>query len=153
VQFAKGGPPVPTLVTRWNSFSRVEVRGTPEDVERQRPPVSWGFSSRLRTVARELHLLYDADAMTQIVGFRGDPAEVQYLLWDVTSAAHHARPNGRVLVMGAGGGRDVLAALAAGSTSIIGVEINDITVDLMRRRFRDYSGGLYVDLPNVSIAI
>ncbi len=65
LRFAKGGPAAPTLVTRWNAFSRVEVRGTAADMNRPRVPVSWGFSSMLRATARELYLLYDADAMTQ----------------------------------------------------------------------------------------
>jgi spermidine synthase len=153
LRFAKGGDAAPTLVTRWNAFSRVEVRGTPDDLYRLRPPVSWGFSSMLRTQARELHLLYDADAMTQIVGFDGDLKKVEYLLWDVTSAAHHVRKSDNVLVIGAGGGRDVLAALAGGARSVAGVEINDVTVELMRTRFHDYTDGLYVDHPRVAITV
>ncbi len=153
LRFAKGGPTAPTLVTRWNAFSRVEVRGTSDDLYRLRTPVSWGFSSMLRTQARELHLLYDADALTQIVGFDGDLKKVDYLLWDVTSAAHHVRKNASVLVIGAGGGRDVLAALAGGARSVAGVEINDVTVDLMRTRFHDYTGDLYVDYPGVTITV
>jgi hypothetical protein len=153
LRFAKGGAAAPTLVTRWNAFSRVEVRGTPADINRPRVPVSWGFSSMLRTTARELHLLYDADAMTQIVGFNGDLESVQYLLWDVTSAPHHVRTNDNVLVIGAGGGRDVLAALAGGAKTVAGVEINDVTVELLRERFRDYTSRLYVDRPGVSITV
>ncbi len=151
LQFAKGGPSQPALVKRWNSFSRVEVRGTGADLERPRPPVSWGFSSRLSAQVRELHLLYDSDAMTQITGFDGDLARLGYLLWDVTSAAHHARTNKNVLVIGAGGGRDVLSALVAGAGSVTGVEINDITVELLQTKFRDFTHGLYVDYPGVTI--
>ena len=151
LNFAKGGRAAPTLVTRWNSFSRVEVIGVPGMMKLQRRPMSWGFSSRLNTTARELHLLYDADALTQIVGFDGDLAKVRYLLWDVTAAAHLVRPNPNVLVIGAGGGRDVLAALAGGARSVTGVEINNITVDLMRGQFREYTGGLYVNTPNVTV--
>ena len=151
VRFAKGGRPAPSLVTRWNSFSRVEVQGVRGDMERLRAPLSFGFSSQLRAQVRELYLLYDADAMTQIVGFDGDLAKVSYLLSDVTAAPHHVRSNERVLVIGAGGGRDILAALRTGAQHVTGVEINDITVDLMRGRFRDYTGGLYVDVPKVEI--
>jgi len=151
LRFAKGGAASPTLVTRWNSFSRVEVRGTAADLERTRAPVSWGFSSRLAVRAKELHLLYDADAMTQIVGFDGDPKNVGYLLWDVTSAAHQLKLHPSVLVIGSGGGRDVLAALAAGSKTVTGVEINDITVGLLQNEFRDYTHGLYSGYPGVTI--
>jgi hypothetical protein len=151
LRFVKGGKAAPAIVTRWNSFSRVEVLGTPADLNRTRPPVSWGFSSRLSVWARELYLLYDGEATTQIVGFDGDLSKVNYLLWDVTSAAHHTRVNPDVLVIGTGGGRDVLAALAAGTRSITGIEINEITVGLMRNEFRDYSHGLYTGYPGVAI--
>lgn len=151
VQFTRGARQLPTLVTRWNSFSRVEVRGTPAEMERPRPSFAWGLSSQLRRQVRELHLLYDGGALTQIPRFDGDLSEVDYLLWDVTSAAHHARTQPRVLVIGAGGGRDLLTALVAGATRVTALEINDITVELMQGRFRDYTGGLYVDHPDVTV--
>ncbi len=153
LEFAKGGATAANLATEWNAFSRVEVRGVPGDMNRLRAPVSWGFSSTLRTTARELHLLYDADAMTQIVGFDGDLEQVRYLLADVTSAAHHLHNNPNVLVIGPGGGRDVLSALVAGSQKVTGVEINGVTVDLMRGQFKDYTSGLYADWPNVTIVV
>jgi SAM-dependent methyltransferase len=153
VSFVRGGPVPPALVTRWNSFSRVEVRGTPEDMRRMRAAESWGFSTRVRPQARELYLLYDAGALTQIVGFDGDVRNVAYLVWDVTSAPHHVRRSASVLVLGSGGGRDVLAALAAGSERVVAVEINDITVDLMRGVFRDFTGGLYAGRPGVEVVV
>ncbi len=151
--YAKGEKVGPTLAIRWNSFSRVEVRGTSESLEQKQIPESWGFSSRLKARVRELYLLYDADAMTQIVGFDGTLASIDYLLFDVATAAHHARRHEDVLVIGAGGGRDVLAALAGGASHVTGLEINDVTVDLMRSQFRDYTSGLYVDHPQVEILV
>ena len=57
------------------------------------------------------------------------------------------------LVIGTGGGRDLLSALVFGARSVDGVEINPIIVnDVMRDKFRDYSGALY-DRPNVHITI
>jgi SAM-dependent methyltransferase len=153
VRFAKGARTAPALATRWNSFSRVEVRGDSSALSVERPPESWGFSSRLQVKARELHLVYDAGALTQIVGFAGNVDAVRYLLWDVTAAAHNVRSNRDVLVIGAGGGRDVLAALAGGSRSVTAVEINGVTVALMRDQFRDYTGGLYVDRPDVRVFV
>ena len=46
---------------------------------------------RVRPQARELYLLYDAGAVTPIVGFDGDLRNATYLLWDVTSAPDRAR--------------------------------------------------------------
>ena len=47
-------------------------------------------------------------------------------------------------MIGTGGGRDLLSALVFGASSVDGVEINPIIVnDVMRDRFKDYSGGVY----------
>ncbi len=64
------------------------------------------------------------------------------------------RPSGfTALVIGPGGGRDLLSALVFGATRVDGVEINPIIVrDVMQGRFREYSGNLYGD-PRVSIHV
>ncbi len=47
-------------------------------------------------------------------------------------------------MIGTGGGRDLLSALVFGASSVDGVEINPIIVnDVMRDRFKEYSGGVY----------
>ncbi|MGA7742519.1 MAG: hypothetical protein ABSF35_10600 [Polyangia bacterium] len=152
IKYAHGGRQGEALERRWNSFSRVEVAGTAPDLWTKRAPVSFGYSHTIQgKQARELYLTYDAGALTQIVGFRGDLAEVDYLHYDVASAAYHTRPQGSVLVIGAGGGRDVLTALSAGAQHVTGVEINGLTIDLLRGPFKDFVGGLYSDYPRVDI--
>jgi hypothetical protein len=44
-----------------------------------------------------------------------------------------------------------LTALSLGSGPVIGVEVNPLTVHLMRTRFRTFSGGLFSGFPGVSI--
>src|SRR5947207_909519 len=57
------------------------------------------------------------------------------------------------LVIGPGGGRDLLSALVFGASHVDGVEINPIIArDVMLDRFRDYSGGVYAN-PRVSIYV
>lgn len=51
----------------------------------------------------------------------------------------------RVLVIGSGGGRDVLAALAHGAEGVDAVEVNPTIVDWVRGRFADFSGRLFFD--------
>jgi spermidine synthase len=100
---------------------------------------------------REVFLRYDADALTQITGFDGDLESLAYLGYDVTSAPYHMRRFERVMVLGAGGGRDVLTALALGSGGITGVEVNPLTISLMRGRFAEFTGGLYTNHPEVEV--
>lgn len=60
---------------------------------------------------------------------------------------------GPTLVIGAGGGRDVKAALAAGQTDVYAAEINRTIVDdVMLGAFRDFSKGLYAR-PDVHVTI
>jgi SAM-dependent methyltransferase len=153
VRVAKGRPQFPSLVTRWNAYSRVEVNGTPEDLVTPMRPFGFGYSGTLPKDAttREVFLRYDADALTQITGFDGDLERVAYLGYDVTSAPYHMRRFERVLVLGAGGGRDVLTALALRSSGITAVEVNPLTIALLRGRFAAFTGGLYTNHPEVKV--
>jgi hypothetical protein len=129
------------LVEKWNSFSRVRVIG---DGEKYVRPSGWGLSSTLPKdrSARELHLDIDSYAGTELTRFGGDPADVEHLRYDVTNVAHYVRPSSRVIVVGTGGGRDVLSALAFKQKSVVGVEINEGIIELVNRRFGDFTGHL-----------
>ncbi|MFO8071453.1 MAG: hypothetical protein R6V85_06220 [Polyangia bacterium] len=132
----------------WNSFSMVSVfpsfhfRG-------------WGMSRAYdgETPQRKT-LVIDMNAMTPLVHFSGDVAEGRHVMWDLSAFVHHVRPDWKprkVCVIGAGGGRDVLAALVAGARRVTAVEINPLIVeDVMRGEYRDYTGGLY-DRPDVEV--
>ena len=57
------------------------------------------------------------------------------------------------LVIGPGGGRDLVSALVFGASHVDGVEINPIIADdVMRKQFRDFSGGIYTN-PRVRITV
>jgi hypothetical protein len=62
-------------------------------------------------------------------------------------------PGFTALVIGPGGGRDLASALVFGAARVDGVEINPIIAnDVMRDRFRDFSGGIYTN-PKVRISV
>lgn len=67
------------------------------------------------------------------------------------SVANVLRPHGDFAIIGPGGGVDVLRAVANGSPSVTGIEINPTIVNsVMRGRYAGYSYHLY-DLPQVHI--
>jgi hypothetical protein len=141
VRFAwvKVGPEYPPVFERWNAFSRITVHKDAPDT-----PVLWGASPALqagRTV-NQAWLRMDALAGTVLTEFKGDLREVDYLRYDITNVAHHLRPGGRTLVLGAGGGRDVLSALVFGAPQVVAVEINGVILDTVNRRFGDFTGHL-----------
>ena len=137
--WAKGRRTVQSPYEVWNSFSRVRVGGPEEPT----PPIGWGMSAAAPAcLIPQLGIDIDSTAFTVLTGFDGDLEYVQYLKWDVTNFAHHLRPHARVAVIGVGGGRDVLSALAFDQQSVTGVEINDNILDLLTGRFGDYAGHL-----------
>jgi hypothetical protein len=120
---------------RWNAISRVEV-------DRQGDAKA---------------VVIDADASTYIMN--ADPKQWEGSEWqeDLMSAppalANILRPHGDFAIIGPGGGVDVLRAVANGSPSVTGIEINPIIANtVMRGRYADYSYHLY-GRPEVHIEV
>jgi spermidine synthase len=137
VVYAKGMFRDPAWVefARWNAISRVEI-------------------DRLRGAKA---VVIDADASTYIMN--ADPTQWQGTEWqrNLMSApaalANILRPHGEYAIIGPGGGVDVLRAVANGSPSVTGIEINPIIANtVMRGRYADYSYRLY-ERPEVHIQV
>ncbi|MBN1609630.1 MAG: class I SAM-dependent methyltransferase [Polyangiaceae bacterium] len=96
------------------------------------PPTGWPLTGSTL-------LLVDGHAGTRMTAWDGNPASLDWTQRDVTSLPYHIRPRGKVAVIGVGGGRDVLTAIAAGSTEIQGIEINSAFTELLKGRGRDYA--------------
>ncbi len=97
-------------------------------------------------------MLIDAVAGTPIQEFAGDPYWVSFLRYDLTSFVYHLIEAPETLVIGPGGGRDVLAALVAGAPHVTAVEINPAVVAAVRGPFADFAGHLY-DRPDVTVVV
>ena len=147
--FVKGNPDSGVIYEKWNSFSRVAVYDNPDYAT---VPFGWGFSDVLPVgwTTSQYILNIDANAATPVTRFRGNLDSIGYLKYDVTNVAHNLRPNSDVLVIGVGGGRDILSALLFKQHSVTGVEINDNIVDATMNVFGDFTGHLD-RLPNVHI--
>ncbi len=137
VVYAKGMFRDPAWVefARWNALSRVEV-------DRQ---------------GQAKAIVIDADASTYIMN--ADLAHWQGTLWEHNlmaappALANVLRPHGEFAIIGPGGGVDVLRAVANGSPSVTGIEINPIiATTIMRGRYADYAQHLY-DRPDVHIHV
>ncbi|MDK1389971.1 SAM-dependent methyltransferase, partial [Sinorhizobium sp. 8-89] len=98
----------------------------------------------------QLAVFSDGDSITAMTAYGGDPATVAYL--DRTTAALPyrllARP--RILILGAGGGEQVLLALRAGADIVDAVEVNPQMIELSRNRFASFVGGIF-SRPNVNL--
>jgi len=141
IRWAKGIPENRALRENWNSFSRIRVDG---DSSKPLIPYGWGFSPTLPidTTVRELGMTIDATAATFMTHYDGDKNDVEFLRYDVVNVAHYMRPNSNVFVIGAGGGRDVLAALYFNQPSVTAVELNGSIVDTVNGQYGDFTGHL-----------
>jgi MFS family permease len=130
------------IFEKWNSFSRITVSGDPTE---EKIPFGWQFSDaypRGKKRVKQLMLYIDALAGTPLTNFNGDTGEVEFLKHDIINFAHYLKTGASILVIGSGGGRDVLSALAFGSKSITAVEINGDIIKAVNEVFGDFTGRL-----------
>jgi hypothetical protein len=145
------------LFAKWNSFSRIGVY--------ERTHGDWSLSDAYKGPLPETRFMdIDSAASTPILRLDPNLSNAQYLRYELTALAYDlkAAPVDRkpsadagftALVIGPGGGRDLASALVFGARHVDGVEINPIIADdVMRDRFRDYSGGIYTH-PRVRIVV
>jgi hypothetical protein len=126
---------------KWNAFSRIAVDGDPDA---SLPPSGVGLSPALPSDIRVnyLGMVIDSNASTLLTNYNGDPRATDFLRYDISNLAHYARRAADVLVIGVGGGRDVLSALEFDQKSVTGVEINGNILDVTNDVYGDYTGNL-----------
>jgi hypothetical protein len=128
------------LWERWSSYAHVSVFGDPNE---RTPAFGWGLSeARQFPPENQLRVEIDASAGTIMTRFAGDADGLEHLSYDVTNLAHHLRHDANVLVVGVGGGRDILSALHFGQKSVTGVEINGDLLAALTGPFGDFTGHL-----------
>ncbi|MFH1875807.1 MAG: hypothetical protein ABH865_02840 [Candidatus Omnitrophota bacterium] len=139
--WVKGRYEAKPLYEKWNAFSRVRIFGNQKKLEK---PFGWGITSIYRSdqKVKQLHMNIDASAGTVITAFDGNLNNLEYLKYDVTNFPHYLRSNAKVLIIGTGGGRDILSALVFKQRLIFGVEINKDIIDIVNQRFGDFTGHL-----------
>ncbi len=99
---------------------------------------------------RERWIEQDGGAGTPVMAFKGDFRKLSSLDYDVTSLGYQIRPATEVLVVGPGGGRDILTALRQGAHRVRAVEVNRGMIELMKGPLAAFSGRIYFD-PRVDV--
>src|SRR6476469_640915 len=153
VIYAKGVYRDPRWIeySRWNAISRIEVdthlggRYVVIDADATTAimnvdPARWGQNGSLTPMGTGL---------PDTSGFNWKKS----LMSAAPSVANVLRPHGDFAIIGPGGGVDVMRAVASGSPSVTGIEINPtIANSVMRDRYADYAFHLY-DLRQVHIHV
>lgn len=121
---------------RWSPVARTTAFGPNLDTETQ--------------LFQSYRVFNDAGAPTTVFGVGGEADERLRRLTLRPSKAYLERvAEGRVLIIGAGGGRDIWAALLKGAQRVDAVELSPGTVGLMRGPLAEFSGRIYLH-PRVS---
>lgn len=92
---------------------------------------------------RQKAIFLDAESIGPITHFSGNDSELDYLDFTTMALPYHIRDPEGVLVVGAGGGTDVLLALRHHTPEIVALETNEQIADLMLGPFSEFSGHLY----------
>jgi len=127
---------------RWNSISRIMAIPFRPGTD---AAYTWAPSPNYPLpIMPHLSLMIDDGAATPVLPFDGkDLGPINYLTNDLTSLAHRLHGDGKTLVIGCGGGRDVLTALMLGSKHVDAVDINPLIFDAMNGKLADFNGHLY----------
>ena len=132
VRQAKGAATPNIQLERWDPLARITVSPGPDE--------------------RTRFLTMDGGAVSAVLRFDGDFERVSFLKGNVLQLAYHLRNYESSLIIGPGGGSDVLASLVFGNRNITAVEVNQSTLDIVRDDLRAFSGGVY-ELPGVDAQV
>jgi hypothetical protein len=139
IRTAKGFSQSHINTSEWNALSRVAV------FELGAPFPGWSLSSAWEgEVVDNLGMDIDANAFSPIVSYADSRKDS--LLYDITAVPYYLHPH-HVLIIGTGGGRDIVTAQFF-TSDITAVEINPLIISLVNDRYGAYSGHIYdqVDL-------
>lgn len=133
--------------TRWDAVGRVDVM--PEIIVTE-PMIVGAVSSSYGVEARAalpLKLVtIDGTSMTGMYQFDGSDTDLErFRFFDhaIISAAYHVgKEHPRTLLIGVGGGLDILLARFYKASQITAIELNPTIVQLLKGRYADYTGRL-----------
>lgn len=128
--FKKEGKKAEIAYSKWNAFSRTDV-------------------IKIAEYPDEMVVTIDGSANAPMFKFDGKTESLEKYKKDTEFLPFTLGNNDKTLIIGPGGGRDILYALAGGSKDITAVEINTSSIDAVRN-FSDYNGNIY-DLPQVKV--
>ncbi len=124
------------LLTRWNSFSRVDV--VKSSGVRYAPGLSYQY---LETLPKQLGITIDGNSLDAITKF--EPEKLKFLDFLPNSLAYEFKENPKVLIIEPKGGLDVLLAWYKNSSLIEVSEPNPLLVEILKNEFKAFSGNLY----------
>lgn len=135
-------PEARILAERHSPYGRLTVIESPRVPLRHAPGLSLLHTGE---PPPQLGLFTDGDGLSPITRRDPDAGDTQWLAHMLSALPHRLQRPSSVLVLGAGGGLEVLQALALGAARVDAVELDPQRLALVRETFDDFAGGLYRD--------
>jgi len=123
---------------RWDPVARIDVVSVPGNV----PELPAGFNYKL--------VMQDGGAPSALFKITSETARQWFLHQTVFGIPYWIKQQPKVLIIGVGGGPDVQAALQAGASRVVGLEVNQKMIDIARTTFATFIDDPYAD-PRVTI--
>lgn len=126
------------IETRWNAISKVDV--VESGYVRYAPGLSLQYDA---TIPEQIGIFVDGEGLNAITSYNGEPSSLSFTGYLPSTLSYHLVEKPNALVIDAGGGLGVLAALYFNSSKIYAVEENPIIIDLVRDKYSSFSGFIY----------
>jgi hypothetical protein len=96
-------------------------------------------------------IVYDAHNGSNIYEFKGDLSEIRFLDYHLLKTPYVLKEKPKVLILGVGGGIDVLNAFNNDASSITAVELQPVAVDLLKGKFSKWTGHIFTDYDHINL--
>ena len=142
IHMATGAAPI---FHRWTPINRVDAVAWDETTQNTQTGYrGWGASKKYDGPGQHFRMIgYDRDSCASMYRWSGDKKELEWFHHHVFKAPYVVKEKPEVLIIGVGGGTDILNAVSNDAKSVVGVELNPITVGLGKVDYADYNGGLF----------
>ncbi len=138
----------------WDPLARIEVTRVPVPEPKSFAyPAFIGGNEKFRQGFQRI-ITQNNTAFTFAYRYSGEPESLKGIEETIYAAAYVASDvaEPKVLVIGVGGGFDLLNALYFGAREVTGVEVNPATIKILKRDLRDYFRG-WVEDPRVRLVL
>ena len=154
--FIKNNERVRMLSQHWSPIFRTDVfRFVNEDESRLLSYAGWGVSEAWKPLAltrgpKNRTIFHDGDGVAVLYHFDGDLSKLEMFDHHVLKTPYVLLDRPQVLVIGVGGGTDIVNALKNRASHVTGVELDPYTVDVVGKDQAEFAGHLY-DRPDVTM--
>ena len=140
------------LFSQWNAINRVDVWANLDQGSDACFWCNYGISDAYQGTFPDVHtVVYDGHNGSNIFQFNGDPNEFRFLDSHMLKIPYLLLDKPSVLVVGVGGGVDVFNAFHNKAASITAVELQPITVDLLKGEWADWTGNIFNTYEHINL--